>query len=87
MSTHYDFSNAKKNPYAKRFKRSVTIRLNDSTDVYFKALADETQLPLPEPDQSLRARLRRLRAQAGAHSASGARGRRITQLAADRCTG
>jgi predicted DNA binding CopG/RHH family protein len=45
MRKHYDFSNAKKNPYAKRLKRSVTIRLDDSTVEYFKALAEETELP------------------------------------------
>lgn len=30
---------------AKRLKRSVTIRLDDSTVEYFKALAEETELP------------------------------------------
>jgi predicted DNA binding CopG/RHH family protein len=45
MKKHYDFSKAKKNPYAKRLKRSVTIRLDDSTVEYFKALAEETELP------------------------------------------
>ena len=45
MKTHYDFSKAIKNPYAKRLKRSVTIRLDDSTVEYFKALAVETELP------------------------------------------
>ena len=45
MRKHYDFSKAKKNPYAKRLRRSVTIRLDDSTVEYFKALAEETELP------------------------------------------
>lgn len=45
MKKHYDFSKAKKNPYAKRLKRSVTIRLDESTVEYFKALAEETELP------------------------------------------
>lgn len=45
MKDHYDFSAATKNPYAKRLKRSVTIRLDDSTVEYFKALAAETELP------------------------------------------
>jgi predicted DNA binding CopG/RHH family protein len=45
MKRHYDFSKAIKNPYAKRLKRSVTIRLDDSTVKYFKALAEETELP------------------------------------------
>jgi predicted DNA binding CopG/RHH family protein len=45
MRKHYDFSQAKKNPYAKRLKRPVTIRLDDSTVEYFKALAEEVELP------------------------------------------
>lgn len=45
MKKRYDFSDAIKNPYAKRLKRSVTIRLDDSTVEYFKALAEETELP------------------------------------------
>ena len=45
MRKHYDFSKAVKNPYAKRLKRSVTIRLDQSTIEYFKALAEETELP------------------------------------------
>ena len=45
MKPHYDFSSATKNPYAKRLKRSVTIRLDESTVEYFKALSVETELP------------------------------------------
>ena len=45
MRKHYDFSTATKNPYAKRLKKSVTIRLDESTIAYFKAMADETDLP------------------------------------------
>lgn len=45
MRKHYDFSDAVKNPYAKRLKRPVTIRLDESTIAYFKALAAETELP------------------------------------------
>jgi len=45
MRKHYDFSKAKKNPYAKRLKQSVTIRLDASTVAYFRALAEETGLP------------------------------------------
>jgi len=32
-------------PYAKRLKQRVTIRLDDRTVAYFKALASETALP------------------------------------------
>lgn len=45
MRAEYDFSKAKKNPYAKLLKRSVTIRLDEETINYFKALAEETELP------------------------------------------
>jgi predicted DNA binding CopG/RHH family protein len=45
MRKHYDFSKAKKNPYAKRLKQSVTIRLDQSTVAYFKDLAEEIELP------------------------------------------
>ena len=42
MRKEYDFSRAKRNPYAKRLKRQVTIRLDHGTIAYFKALSDET---------------------------------------------
>ena len=45
MKKEYDFSKARRNAYAKRLKRSVTIRLDEPTIAYFKALAAETELP------------------------------------------
>jgi uncharacterized protein (DUF4415 family) len=42
MKKEYDFSKAKRNPYAKRLKRQVTIRLDQETIGYFKKLAKET---------------------------------------------
>jgi uncharacterized protein (DUF4415 family) len=45
MRKHYDFSNARKNPYAKLLKKQVTIRLDQETIKYFKALATETNIP------------------------------------------
>ena len=42
MRTKYDFSKAKKNPYASRLKKQITIRLDDTTIAYFKDLAEET---------------------------------------------
>ena len=45
MKAEYDFSEAKKNPYAKRLKRRVTIRLDGPTVDYFKDLAEETGIP------------------------------------------
>ena len=45
MRKHYDFSKAKRNPYARRLKQQVTIRLDQDTIGYFKNLADETGIP------------------------------------------
>jgi uncharacterized protein (DUF4415 family) len=42
MKKHYDFSNAKRNPYARRLKQQVTIRLDRDTIEYFRRLAEET---------------------------------------------
>ena len=40
MRTHYGFSKARRNPYAKRLKKQVTIRLDERTIRYFKSLAE-----------------------------------------------
>ena len=45
MRKHYDFSQAKLNPYAKRLKRDVTVRLDEGTVEYFEAIAAETGIP------------------------------------------
>lgn len=45
VKNEYDFSNARKNPYAARIKQQITINLNQSTIQYFKDLADKTGLP------------------------------------------
>ncbi len=47
MRKHYDFGTMKsrKNPYARRLKESITIRLDRATVAYFKELAAETGLP------------------------------------------
>jgi uncharacterized protein (DUF4415 family) len=42
MRKHYDFSKAKRDPYARRLKPQVTIRLDHDTVTYFKSLAEET---------------------------------------------
>jgi uncharacterized protein (DUF4415 family) len=42
MRKHYDFSKAKRNPYARRLKQQVTIRLDQDTIRYFRSLAEET---------------------------------------------
>ncbi len=45
MRDHYDFTKSVKNPYAKKLKKQVTIRLDEDTIEYFKKLADEKDLP------------------------------------------
>jgi predicted DNA binding CopG/RHH family protein len=45
MRKRYDFSQARRNPYAKRLKRPVTIRLDEATMAYFRQLAADTELP------------------------------------------
>ncbi len=45
MRDEYDFSKARKNPYAGRLKQRVTIRLDGPTVEYFKGLAEETGIP------------------------------------------
>jgi uncharacterized protein (DUF4415 family) len=45
MRKHYDFSNARRSPYAKRLKKPVTIRLDEQTLAYFKALAERVGAP------------------------------------------
>ena len=45
MRKEYDFSEARKNPYAKRLKKQVTIRLDAQTIDYFKAMALEMDIP------------------------------------------
>jgi len=41
----YDFSASVKNPYVKRLKRQVTLRLGVDVIDYFKKLANETGVP------------------------------------------
>jgi predicted DNA binding CopG/RHH family protein len=45
MRKQYDFSKARRNPYAKRLKRQITIRLDQPTIDYFKDLAAEVGVP------------------------------------------
>jgi predicted DNA binding CopG/RHH family protein len=45
MRKIYDFSNAGANPYVKRLKKQVTIRLEEEVIFYFKALSTETGIP------------------------------------------
>lgn len=45
MRKEYDFSKARPNPYAKRLKQSVTIRLDAAALKYFRDLAGESGIP------------------------------------------
>ena len=45
MRKHYDFSKGRPNPYAKRLKRQITLRLDEATITYFKSLSQETAIP------------------------------------------
>lgn len=45
MRREYDFSKARRNPYANRLKQSVTIRLDAQALGYFKDLATKTGIP------------------------------------------
>ena len=47
MKKEYDFSKMKsrKNPFAAKLKRQVTIRMGDDVVSYFKQLAEETGIP------------------------------------------
>ncbi|MGK3990287.1 BrnA antitoxin family protein [Sorangium sp. So ce136] len=45
MRKSYDFSKARANPYAKRLKKQVTIRLDEETINYFKSLAEGVEIP------------------------------------------
>ena len=44
MRQHYDFSKARKNPYAKQLKKQVTIRLDGESIAYFRHLSEETAI-------------------------------------------
>ena len=45
MKTNYDFSNSIKNPYIKKLKKQVTIRLETDTIEYFKSIAADADIP------------------------------------------
>ena len=47
MKKEYDFSKmrARKNPYASRLKRPVTIRMGEDVITYFKTLSEDLGIP------------------------------------------
>jgi len=45
MREQYDFSNSIENPYAKKLKKQITIRLDQDVVDYFKLLSDQNGVP------------------------------------------
>lgn len=45
MRDEYDFSGARKNPYAKKLKKQITIRLEPEVIEYFKSLSQDNGIP------------------------------------------
>lgn len=45
MRDSYDFTEAQRNPYAKRVKKQVTIRIDEPTLEYFRDLSSELGIP------------------------------------------
>jgi uncharacterized protein (DUF4415 family) len=45
MRKEYDFSKARKNPYASQLKRPITIRLDEDSVTYFKTISEEVGSP------------------------------------------
>ena len=45
MRDNYDFSNGIKNPYAKKLKKQITIRIDEDAVEYFKSLSQDLGVP------------------------------------------
>jgi uncharacterized protein (DUF4415 family) len=45
MKAGYDFSKSQRNPYAGKLKKQITIRIDEETIDYFKALSEEKGIP------------------------------------------
>jgi predicted DNA binding CopG/RHH family protein len=45
MREEYDFKKSIKNPYAKKLKKAISIRLDEPTIDYFKQMSKETGIP------------------------------------------
>ena len=45
MRAEYDFSDSKPNPYARKLKRQITIRIDETSVAYFKQQAAEVGIP------------------------------------------
>ena len=42
MKKEYDFSKSVKNPYTKKLKKQISIRIENDTVEYFKKMSEET---------------------------------------------
>ena len=45
MKAEYNFSKAKKNPYAKKLKKQITINIDIDTIEYFKSQSEKSGIP------------------------------------------
>ena len=45
MRNEYDFSNSVANPYLKKIKKQITIRLDEDVVCYFKELSERNGVP------------------------------------------
>ncbi|MBI5108299.1 MAG: BrnA antitoxin family protein [Rhodocyclales bacterium] len=45
MRKEYDFSTARKNPYAAKLKKQITIRLDEESITYFKTISEDVGIP------------------------------------------
>ncbi len=45
MRQEYDFSRARKNPYASQLKKQITIRLDEDSIEYFKGISERVGIP------------------------------------------
>lgn len=45
MRKVYDFSTARKNPYAAQLKKQITIRLDEESITYFKTISEDVGIP------------------------------------------
>jgi uncharacterized protein (DUF4415 family) len=45
MREEYDFTKSTRNPYAKKLRKAVTIRLGVDIIEYFRAISEETGIP------------------------------------------
>jgi uncharacterized protein (DUF4415 family) len=45
MRKEYDFTKARKNPYATQLKKQITIRLDEDSIGYFKSISEQVGIP------------------------------------------